>query len=146
MRKIMRKIYGKKLIMTRIFSETGEQIPVTLIETPKNDSLEIFKEKEKVRITSISKGKGFAGTVKRHKFNTGPRTHGSNNYRQPGSIGSTFPQRVVKGRRMAGHKGARKTTLKAAEIFKIDAANHLIYLKGPVPGPINSQILVWSQI
>lgn len=108
-------------------------------------SLDDFNEKEKVSVTGISKGKGFAGTVKRHNFNTGPKTHGSNNYRQPGSIGDTGPQRVVKGKRMAGHMGARKVTTKNVQIYRIEKDSGRIYLKGPVPGPLNSGIIIWSK-
>ena len=198
----MRAICGKKKIMTRIFDETGRQVPVTLIKVDPNTviqikdskkdgykavqlgagtqrrltkpllghvakanvkpkilfeiktkkdykvgdkvTLENFQEKEKVNVSGISLGKGFAGTVKRHGFKTGPKTHGSNNYRQPGSIGATGPQRVVKGRRMAGHLGAKKATVKNLEIFKIDKESGLIFLCGAVPGKRESEIFIWS--
>ncbi len=104
--------------------------------------LDIFEQGEKVNVTGISKGKGFQGTVKRHHFNTGPRTHGSNNYRQPGSIGSTFPQRVVKGRRMGGQMGAKKATVQNLKIVKID--NNRLFLLGAVPGPNSTGVLIWS--
>lgn len=107
-------------------------------------SLDGFKEKEEVNVTAISKGKGFAGTVKRHHFHTGPKTHGSNNYRQPGSIGDTGPQRVVKGRRMAGHLGAKRATIKNLEIIKIELEKKYLYLRGAVPGANESGILIWS--
>lgn len=106
--------------------------------------LGIFHEGEKVNISSTSKGKGFAGTVKRHGFHLGPKTHGSNNYRQPGSIGSSYPQRVIKGRRMPGRLGGAKTTVKNLEIVKIDNERSLILLKGAVPGPAKSAVLIWS--
>lgn len=137
----MKRIFGKKLGMTRIFDESGRQMPVTLIEA---ESLESFQEGEKVNITGISKGKGFAGTVKRHHFRTGPKTHGSDSYRRPGSIGSTFPQRVVKGRRMAGHLGAKRTTVQNLEVAKIDPPKKLILLRGAVPGPNKSKVMIWS--
>lgn len=108
-------------------------------------SSEIFKPGEKVCVTSISKGKGFAGTVKRHKFHLGPKTHGSHNYRQPGSIGSMFPQRVVKGRRMAGRLGAIKTTIKNIAVVKVDPEKKLVYLKGALPGPKNTSVLLWRK-
>src|SRR3990167_1131155 len=141
----MRKISGKKKLMTRVFDEDGHEIAVTLVEFAAKENIENFKEKEKLVVTGISKGKGFAGTVKRHHFHTGPRTHGSNNYRQPGSIGDTGPQRVVKGRRMAGHLGAKKTTVRNLEIYKIEAAKKLVFIKGGIPGPRNAKVLIWSR-
>lgn len=108
-------------------------------------TLDQFKEEEKVNVTGVSKGKGFSGTVKRHNFHLGPKTHGSHNYRQPGSIGATYPQRVIKGKRMAGHLGSQKTTTKNIKIVKIDQGKKEILLRGAVPGPRNSLILIWSQ-
>lgn len=108
-------------------------------------NLDIFTVGEKVNVTGISKGKGFMGTVKRHNFNTGPKTHGSNNYRQPGSIGDTGPQRVVKGRRMAGHMGAEKVTVKNLEIIEIDQDKDQLIIRGAVPGPNKSGVLIWSK-
>lgn len=139
----MRTISGKKKLMTRIFDENGGEIPVTLLEIGQKAAE--FKEKEKVNVTGVSRGKGFAGTVKRHHFHTGPKTHGSNNYRQPGSIGDTGPQRVVKGRRMGGHLGAKKSTIQNLEIFKIEPEKKRLYLRGAVPGPKNAQVLIWSR-
>ena len=139
----MRKVIGKKRLMTRIFDEEGRQIPVTILEV--GSDLSEFNEKEKVNVTGISKGKGFAGTVKRHHFHTGPKTHGSNNYRLPGSIGDTNPQRVVKGRRMGGHLGAKKSTAQNLEIIKIEPENKRIFLKGAVVGPRNSTVSIWSK-
>lgn len=107
--------------------------------------IEIFQEGEKVNVTSTSRGKGFTGTVKRHGFHLGPKTHGSDNYRQPGSIGSMFPQRVIKGKKMPGHMGAKKTTIKNLKIIRIEPQNNLIYLKGALPGIAGSGVLVWSQ-
>lgn len=107
-------------------------------------NLDWFKEGEKINLTGISKGKGFSGTVKRHHFHLGPKTHGSNNYRQPGSIGSTDAQRVFKGRRMAGHLGAQKTTVKNIKIIKIFKEKNQVLIRGAVPGATKSKILIWS--
>lgn len=107
-------------------------------------NLDWFKEGEIINVTGISKGKGFAGTVKRHNFHLGPKTHGSHNYRQPGSIGSTDAQRVMKGKRMAGHMGAQKTTVKNLKIIKIDLEKKRVLLRGAVPGASKSQILIWG--
>lgn len=89
-----------------------------------------------VQATGTSKGKGFAGTVKRHNFNTSKKTHGGNgNVRRPGSIGSMYPQKVFKGKRMAGRMGHDQVTVKNLEVAYVDATNNLIGLKGAVPGP-----------
>jgi len=96
-----------------------------------------------VDATGTSKGKGFAGTVKRHNFNTSKKTHGGNgNVRKPGSIGSMYPQKVFKGKRMAGRMGHDQVTVKNLEVAYVDAANNLIGLKGAVPGPRKGLIVI----
>ncbi|HYG83757.1 MAG TPA: 50S ribosomal protein L3 [Verrucomicrobiae bacterium] len=91
---------------------------------------------ENVNVTGTSKGKGFAGTVKRHNFNTSKKTHGGNgNVRKPGSIGSMYPQKVFKGKRMAGRMGHDKVTVKNLTVAFVDVEHNLIGLKGAVPGP-----------
>lgn len=97
-------------------------------------STEMISKGDLLTLEAVSKGKGFSGTVKRHGFATGPKTHGSNNYRQPGSIGPTYPQRVIKGRRMAGRMGGEKTTLKDIEVMLVESDKSRIFVKGPVPG------------
>ena len=96
---------------------------------------DIFAEGELVDVTGVSKGQGFAGTVKRHNFATGPKTHGSDNYRKPGSIGpGTTPGRVYKGVRMGGHMGSERVTIKKLRVVRVDAERNLILVKGSVPG------------
>ena len=96
-----------------------------------------------VDATGTSKGKGFAGTVKRHNFNTSKKTHGGNgNVRKPGSIGSMYPQKVFKGKRMAGRMGGERVTVKNLEVAYVDLENNLIGLKGAVPGPRKSLIVI----
>jgi large subunit ribosomal protein L3 len=96
-----------------------------------------------VDATGTSKGKGFAGTVKRHNFNTSKKTHGGNgNVRKPGSIGSMYPQKVFKGKRMAGRMGHDRVTVKNLEVAYVDATNNLIGLKGAVPGPNKGLIVI----
>ena len=95
-----------------------------------------FQLGDKVDASGISKGKGFAGTVKRHNYNTSKKTHGGNgNVRKVGSIGSMYPQRVFKGKTMAGHMGHEKDKVKNLVVAYIDKENHLIGVKGAVPGP-----------
>lgn len=94
-----------------------------------------FQEGDKVRVSGLTKGRGFQGVVKRHGFAGGPKTHGQKNrWRAPGSIGSTAFQRVVKGRRMAGHMGMERVTVKNLAVAGVDAEKNVIYLRGAVPG------------
>ncbi len=96
-----------------------------------------------VDATGISKGKGFAGTVKRHNFNTSKKTHGGNgNVRKPGSIGSMYPQKVFKGKKMAGQMGAERVTVKNLEVAYVDPETNLIGVKGAVPGPRKGLIIL----
>ena len=102
-----------------------------------------FELGDLVEATGTSKGKGFAGTVKRHNFNTSKKTHGGNgNVRKPGSIGSMYPQKVFKGKRMAGRMGHDRVTVKNLEVAYVDAASNLIGLKGAVPGPKKGLIVI----
>lgn len=197
-------IIGKKIGMTRYFTERGESISATLIEagpcdvvqvktketdgynavqmgfqdlreklvtkplqghfkkakvTPKRIlrefrdfsnqvkpgeqiKVDIFKEDDLVKISGYSKGKGFAGVVKRHNFRGGPKTHGqSNRLRAPGSIGqSSDPKRVFKGIRMPGRMGNTRTTVSNLRILKIDSEKNFLLIKGCVPGARNSII------
>jgi len=96
-----------------------------------------------VDATGTSKGKGFAGTVKRHNFNTSKATHGGNgNVRKPGSIGSMYPQKVFKGKRMAGRMGHDQVTVKNLVVAYVDPTNNLIGLRGAVPGPKKGLIII----
>jgi large subunit ribosomal protein L3 len=102
-----------------------------------------FELGDMVDATGTSKGKGFAGTVKRHNFNTSKSTHGGKGYiRKPGSIGSMYPQKVFKGKRMAGRMGHDRVTVKNLEVAYVDAASNLIGLKGAVPGPKKGLIVI----
>jgi len=96
----------------------------------------VFKEGDKVKISGISKGKGFAGAVKRWGFSGRDATHGvKHEHRTLGSVGSSFPERVLKGRKMPGRMGAERVTVKNLKIVKIDKENNLLAVKGAVPGP-----------
>jgi large subunit ribosomal protein L3 len=105
-------------------------------------TIDIFKEGDYVDVTGKSIGKGFQGVVKRHGFHGGPATHGSMSHRAPGSIGPTAPQRVLKGRRMAGHMGNKKVTIQNLQIVKIMKDENIIMIKGAIPGPSNGYILI----
>ena len=104
---------------------------------------DVFADGDLVDVTGVSKGKGFAGHVKRHNFNRGPKTHGSDHHREPGSIGpGTTPGRVYKGVRMAGHMGAERVTTKKVKVVRADTEHNLLLLKGSLPGGRGSLILV----
>ena len=117
--------------------EAGE---LTVGETVMADA---FAAGDKVKVSGLSKGKGFQGTVKRHNFSRGPVTHGSHNVRAPGSIGaSATPSRVFKGIRGPGQMGNKRVTQRGLELVRIDAANNLLMLRGSVPGPRNGLVEV----
>jgi len=95
----------------------------------------VFEEGDKIKITGISKGKGFQGVMKRHGFHGSPATHGhKHDHRAPGSIGSAFPEHVLKGKKMAGRMGGDQVTVKGLKIIKVDKENNLLAIKGAVPG------------
>ncbi|MHB9031468.1 MAG: 50S ribosomal protein L3 [Anaerolineae bacterium] len=196
-------ILGKKIGMTRIFTEKGEVVPVTVIqagpcyvtqiktvatdgynaiqlgfgiakrltkaetghlgELPKVRNLKevrtddidkytlgqvidasLFAAGDLVDVTGVSKGKGFAGGVKRHHFSGGPKTHGaSDRTRAPGAIGAgTTPGRVLKGLRMAGHMGAEQRTVLNQEVVSVDTERNLVLVKGAVPGATNGLLML----
>ena len=100
-----------------------------------------FAEGDKIRISGTSKGRGFQGVVKRHGFKGGWGSHGAkHSARQPGSIGASFPERVIKGMRMAGHMGAERVTLKNLKVAAVDVENNLLVISGAVPGPANGLV------
>lgn len=102
----------------------------------------VFEVGESVKVSGKSKGKGFAGTVKRHNFNTGPKSHGSRNYRKPGSIGSMYPQKIFKGKRMAGRMGGEDMALVNQKVAYVDVEKNLIGILGGVPGAKGSIVII----
>jgi large subunit ribosomal protein L3 len=205
-------IVGKKLGMTRVFTEDGSAVPVTVIEAQPNkvtairrgdrdgyDALQLaadpvspedkltkaelghlkkagapamrtvvefrdaevggeeepkvgddvtvagFEPGQRVKVSAVSIGKGFQGTVKRHNFSRGPTSHGSHNIRAPGSIGaSADPARVFKGVGMPGQMGARRVTQRGAEVVEVDEERNLLLIRGSVPGGTNATVEVRS--
>jgi large subunit ribosomal protein L3 len=106
-------------------------------------TVEAFQPGNAVKVAGISIGKGFAGTIKRHRFHRGPKTHGSHNIRKPGSIGaSATPSRVFKGVRMAGRLGGKRVTQVGLVVHDVDAEHGLLLVKGAVPGPKNGIVEV----
>ncbi len=105
--------------------------------------VDIFRPGEKVRVTGLTKGKGFQGVVTRHGFRGGRASHGSMFHRAPGSIGaSSYPSRVFKGTRMGGHMGQDRLTVRNLEVVRTDPENGLLVVKGPVPGPRGGYLLI----
>ena len=102
----------------------------------------VFEVGDAVDVTATSKGKGFAGTVKRHNFNTGPKSHGSMNYRKPGSIGSMYPQKIFKGKKMAGQMGGEQVTVKNLKVALVDSELGVVGLRGAVPGPRKGVVIL----
>ncbi|MGQ0608532.1 MAG: 50S ribosomal protein L3 [Chloroflexota bacterium] len=112
--------------------EVGQQLGV-----------DTFEAGELVDVTGVSKGHGFTGVIERHNFKRGPKTHGSDHHRAPGSIGAgTYPGRVWKGTKMAGHMGNEQVTVKKLKVVKIDPERNLILVRGAVPGARNGMLLV----
>jgi large subunit ribosomal protein L3 len=119
------------------------------VENPEKYSLgqeltvEMFKVGDRVDVVGTSKGRGFAGTIKRHGFHRGPMTHGCNNIRQPGSIGSSaWPSRVIKGKKLPGHFGHDRKTIRNIEIIDIRAQDNMILLKGAIPGAASGLVAI----
>ena len=104
---------------------------------------DVFAEGDLVDVTGISKGKGFAGVIKRHNFHRGPKTHGSDHHRAPGSIGpGTTPGRVYRGLKMSGHMGDERVTIKKVRVVRTDTDRNLLLVNGSLPGARGSLILV----
>jgi large subunit ribosomal protein L3 len=105
--------------------------------------VDIFNENELIEVVGRSKGRGFAGFMKRHGFHGGRATHGSMFHRAPGGIGaSAYPSRVIKGTRMAGHMGNAQNTIKNLRVAAVDAENNLLMIRGALPGPNGSYVLI----
>ncbi len=137
------------------FEKTGGGLPPTrilkeirLTDAPDANvgdqvKADVFADGDKIDVIGTSKGRGFAGTIKRHHFKRGPMSHGSMNIRQPGSIGqSAYPSRVIKGTKSSGHMGDERVTVKGLTVTKIDIENNLIMVKGAVPGATGSLVVV----
>jgi len=104
---------------------------------------ETFAPGDLVKVTGVTRGKGFAGGIKRHGWLGGPKTHGSMSHRAPGSIGaSSYPSRVVKGHNLPGHMGARNCTVRNLSVVRVDPEHHVIYVRGAIPGAPGTLVLI----
>lgn len=137
------------------FEKTGGGLPPTrvlkeirLVDEPEASvgdqvKVDVFADGDKIEVVGKSKGRGFAGTIKRHKFARGPESHGSMSVRAPGSIGqSAYPSRVIKGTKSSGHMGDARVTVKGLTVAKVDIDNNLLMVRGAVPGPNGSLVVV----
>ena len=137
------------------FEKTGGGLPPTRVlrefrlttepEAAVGDQVKVdlFADGDKIEVVGKSKGRGFAGTIKRHNFSRGPESHGSMNVRAPGSIGqSAYPSRVIKGTRSSGHMGDARITVKGLTVAKVDIDNNLLMVRGAVPGANGSLVIV----
>ena len=110
-------------------------------------TVESFEPGDRIKVSGVSIGKGFAGTIKRHNFGRGPTTHGSHNVRAPGSVGaSATPSRVFKGVKMAGRMGGMKVTQVGLSVHSVDPEDNLILVKGAVPGPKNGIVAIREEV
>jgi large subunit ribosomal protein L3 len=137
------------------FEKTGGGLPPTRVlkeirltaepEAAVGDQIkvDVFADGDKIEVVGRSKGRGFAGTIKRHNFSRGPESHGSMSVRAPGSIGqSAYPSRVIKGTRSSGHMGDERVTIKGLTVAKVDIENNLLMVRGAVPGANGSLVVV----
>src|SRR5437588_43236 len=137
------------------FEKTGGGLPPTRVlkeirltaepEAAVGDQIkvDVFADGDKIEVVGRSKGRGFAGTIKRHNFSRGPESHGSMSVRAPGSIGqSAYPSRVIKGTRSSGHMGDERVTIRGLTVAKVDVENNLLMVRGAVPGANGSVVVV----
>lgn len=128
---------------TRVLKEF--RLEATTSETGVGDKVLVdqFADGDSIEVVGQSKGRGFAGTIKRHHFNRGPESHGSMNVRAPGSIGaSAYPSRVVKGIRSSGHMGDERVTIRGLTVARVDVENNLLMVRGAVPGANGSVVII----
>ena len=131
----MTNIAATKVNMTTIW-KGDEAVPVTVLRVSDVGAFDALTEGAIIAIAGTSKGKGFQGVVKRHGFHGGPKTHGQKDrLRAPGSLGPTAPQRVLPGRKMAGHMGNVRVTVKNLVIAEVKKDEQLVFVRGAVPGP-----------
>jgi large subunit ribosomal protein L3 len=142
------------------FEKTGGGVPPTRVlkEFRLEDSadptnvgdkvlVDQFADGDQIEVIGRSKGRGFAGTVKRHNFNRGPESHGSMNVRAPGSIGqSAYPSRVIKGTRSSGHMGDERVTVRGLTVARVDIENNLLMVRGAVPGATGSVVIIKKSV
>jgi large subunit ribosomal protein L3 len=126
-----------KIVREFILKDQSEEISVG-----QTFAADTFNVGDVVTVTGLSKGKGWAGTIKRHNFHRGRKTHGGRSYRRVGSIGSMYPQKIFKGKKMAGHMGHERVTVQNLKIVLVDTEHNVIGVSGAVPGPRKGIVLL----
>lgn len=121
-----------------------KEVPALATDQPTLDVTQ-FTVGESVKVSGVTKGKGFSGTIKRHNFHRGPVSHGSDNVRRPGSIGAQRPQRVPKGQKMAGRMGGENLTVRGGKVLSVNAEQHILVISGNIPGPARGNVVVRAQ-
>lgn len=134
----LKKVTEDKMQVVREFSADAD----AKFKAGDKITVKDFEEGDVVSACGTSKGKGFAGVIKRHNFHRGPESHGSDHHRKPGSIGSMFPQHVYKGQKMPGHMGAERVTVKNLQVQAIDVKENLLLVSGAIPGNRNSVVFI----
>ncbi|OGG38996.1 50S ribosomal protein L3 [Candidatus Jorgensenbacteria bacterium GWA1_49_17] len=135
------KVLAEKVKMTQIWKDE-RVVPVTVLKFKEDsDFLKEIKPDDKLRVSGVSKGRGFQGVVKRYGFHGGPKSHGQKDrLRAPGSIGATAPQRVIKGRKMAGHMGNVRVTVRNLVVAAVKPEEKILMVRGAVPGARGTMI------
>lgn len=136
--------FGKAGVPPQLWLQEFEKVEDYNYKAGQEFTVSVFNEGDLVNVSGTSKGRGYAGVIKRHNFHRQPETHGQTEYlRHPGSIGqASDPSRVFKGMKMAGRYGGKKSSVKNLEVIKVDMENNLLYLKGAVPGANDNRIVV----
>lgn len=131
-------------VLREIRTSEGEEMDA--LEIGATVRADVFKVGDRVDVTGISKGKGFAGTVKRWNFGRGPMSHGSMYHRRVGSLNATDPQRVFKNRKMPGRMGGKRRTVQSLQVVQVDPERNLLVVKGAVPGPRRGLLLIKESV
>ncbi len=138
---------GAGMPPTRVLKELRLDAPADELNVGDAVLVNLFADGDAIEVVGRSKGKGFQGTVKRHNFRRGPESHGSMNVRAPGSMGqSAYPSRVIKGTRSSGHMGDDRVTIKGLTVARVDVENHLLMVRGAVPGANGSVVIVRKSV
>jgi large subunit ribosomal protein L3 len=136
------KAAGKMPKIIREFRLAGPEELTEDLKVGAEINPEVFSVGDTVHVTGTSKGKGWAGTIRRHNFHRGRKTHGGRSYRRPGSIGSMYPQHILKGKKMAGHLGHEQVTVRNLKVALVDADKGYIGVVGAVPGPNKGIVII----
>lgn len=136
----------KKLTLNPSALREIRGVDVSLYNVGQELKADTFEAGEIVDVTGTSKGKGFQGVIKRHNQHRGPETHGSHYHRGPGSMGTMLPKRVLKGKKLPGHMGNEQVTIQNLEIISVDLENNCILVKGNIPGPKKSLVLIRTSV